>query len=102
MSTYWYFECLDHTPPLRSAEEFTQHTEDRYWDRALELVANRPVERYDAYWTLDRIIPSPTDEQRTVAYFGMNARAFLSEHPTCRIGLVNGYDERRLIEGTTP
>lgn len=93
MSTYWYFECLDHTPTLRSQEEFTQHTGDRHWDRAIQLAASRPVDVDDSYWGLDRVIPNPTDEQRSDAYFSMQTRAFLAQHPTCRLGIVNEYDE---------
>lgn len=90
MSTYWYFECLNHEPPLRSGEEFTQHTRDRHWDRALELAANRPVEIDDRYWSLGSV----PDSARSDAYFGMQARSFLSEHPTCRLGIVNEYGDR--------
>ena len=94
MSTWWYFECLDHTPPLQAQDEFTQHTEDRHWDHALRLMAQRPVERDGSYWTMDRH-GTPTDAERSDAYFDMQARAFLSEHPTCRLGLVNEYDDHR-------
>lgn len=90
MSTYWYFECLDHTPPLQSSEEFTQHTRDRHWDRAMEMAAARPVERGDDYW---RLGPHASDAERSDAYFTMQTRAFLSEHPSCRLGLVNEYGD---------
>lgn len=92
MSTYWYFECLSHEPPLRSDEEFTQHTGDRHWDRAMELAANRPVETDDSYW-MRRSIGS--DVERVDSYFNMQARSFLSRHPDCHLGLVNEYGERR-------
>lgn len=95
MSTWWYYECLNHDPPLTSAAEFTQHTADQHFIRGLELVAERPVEGDDSYWGL----VSATDDERTDAYFNMNARQFLKDHPTCRIGLVNEYGERRGIEG---
>lgn len=95
MSTWWYYECLSHDPPLVSADEFTQHTKDRYFIRGVELIGERPVEADDSYWGIDHWA---TDE-RTGAYFNMNARRFLKDHPTCRIGLVNEYGERRGIEG---
>lgn len=89
MSTYCYFECLDHDPPLRSVDEFTQHVGDRYWDHAMELIDSRPLEEDNSYWamTLD-------EAHATDAYFNMRARAFLSKHEACRIGIVTEYGER--------
>lgn len=97
MSTYWYFECLDHDPPLRSVDEFTQHTEDTHWYRALNLAANRPVEVDDRYWSLGNV----SDEERSDAYFSMQARSFLAKHPSCRLGLVSEYGDRRPLSGMT-
>lgn len=95
MSTYWYFECRNHTPPLRSVDEFTQHTEDRWYWEAIALAHQRPVEPDDgAYWTAANTA-TIGDFQRTRLYFGMHARNFLTEHPSCALGLVNEYGERR-------
>ena len=89
MSTYWYFECMDHTPTLTS-DEFTQHTDDRHYDRAVELVANRSLV---TDWTEGSFAES--DSAITDGYFTGNANSFLANHPKCRIGFVNEYGERR-------
>lgn len=94
MSTYWYFECLDHDPPLRSADEFTQHTDDAPFKHAVDLAQHR-----------DGITnPWVGEWQNASEYFDRNARRFLVEHPACRLGLINEYDERRPLapiqEGT--
>lgn len=99
MSTYWYFECRDHTPALQSAHEFTQHTEDRWYWQGIALANQRPVEADGSYWSLD---PTANDFQRARMYFAMNATAFLSDHPTCTIGLVNEYGERRDLPTEAP
>jgi len=99
MSTYWYFECLDHDPPLRSEDEFTQHTEDEHFRRGVALADARPVDEGedDSYWRMKSVRFGGTDseEAMTRAYFTMNARRFLAQHPHCRLGLVNEYGERR-------
>ena len=85
MSTYWYFECLDHSPPLRSEDEFTQHTDDAAFKRAVELATNRDGIGHP--WTGDWYDASDRFEK--------NARRFLVAHPTCRLGLLNEYGDRR-------
>lgn len=95
MSTYWYFECRNHTPALRSVDEFTQHTEDRWYWEAIALAHQRPVAPDDgAYWAAANTA-TVGDFQRTRLYFGMRARDFLTNHPDCTLGLVNEYGERR-------
>ena len=96
MSTYWYFECVDHDPPLRSEEEFTQHTDDAHFHAALELAASRPVHENNSYWALG---PLTSDEERVRSYFSMNARRFLSKHPSCHLEVVSEYGDRRSISG---
>lgn len=93
VSTYWYFECLDHDPPIQSGPEFTQHTDDRHYFRAIELLMTRPVEAVNDYWTA-----TGDDDHKVDRYFEMNATGFLSEHPKCRIGFVNEYGERRTVQ----
>lgn len=88
MSTYWYFECLSHDPPLRSDGEFTQHTEDEHYVHALELAAQRPLERPDDDWWY-------ADENWHPFYYERQARWFLQSHPACALGLVNEYGDRR-------
>lgn len=85
MSTWWDFECLDHEPPLRSEDEFSQHTDDAAFKRALELAASRPV---PAEWW---------DDER-YGYFERNALRFLQAHPKCRLGIISEYGERRGLE----
>ena len=87
MSTYWYFECPNHNPPLRSEDEFTQHTRDIYWQHAMELADSRPVDRWDRpYSYRDDIM-----EWRAAAFFDSNARRFLADHPYCRLRVVSEY-----------
>jgi hypothetical protein len=90
MSTYWYFECLDHAPTLRSSDEFTQHTDDSSFKNAVELANSRPI---PDDWT-DRA--SLSDD-----YFTANACRFLSRHPKCQLGIVSEYDDRRLLDPMT-
>lgn len=85
MSTYWYFECLDHTPALQSVDEFTQHTDDGAYRAGVELAQQRPVDA-DGY-------------SAGTGHFEGNARSFLVQHPTCSLGLVNEYGERRPLPG---
>ena len=89
MSTWCYYQCLDHQPPLVGDEEFTQHVGDRHWDRALALIAQRPVDLDERY--LEAYSSLVGDEEITDAYFGGNARRFLNHHPTCRIGVIDEY-----------
>lgn len=83
MSTYWYFECLDHDPPIRSGEEFTQHTGDSAYKAGIAMANASTIP--DAWSTDD--------------YYGNNARRFLRAHPECEIGLVNEYGEHRPLPG---
>lgn len=98
MSTYWYYECLDHTPPLQAADEFTQHTGDRHYQRAIDLTAARPVDPNETYWSTADML---NDADRSDAYFSMNARRFLVAHPTCRLGFVNEYGDHRPLPAWT-
>lgn len=87
MSTYWHFECLDHDPPLKSTDEFTQHTEDPYFWAGVRLAHQRPLprDRDSRYWQTYDIAD----------YFTDHANAFLVQHPSCRLCLINEYGERR-------
>ncbi len=88
MSTYWYFECVSHTPALRSDDEFTQHTEDDAFHAAVALAQARPLEVPPDEWWYD-------DELWHSSYFERNARRFLQLHPECDLELVNEYGDRR-------
>jgi hypothetical protein len=83
VSTYWYFECLDHLPALRSIDEFTQHTDDGAYRAGVELAQQRPLDA--------------ADYSTGTGHFEGNARSFLTQHPTCALGLVNEYGERRSL-----
>lgn len=96
MSTYWYYECADHDPPIRAREEFTQHTKDGHYWRGILLANSRPVERDDSYWSF-----SGSGEESAERYFSMQARGFLVDHPKCRLRVVNEYDEYADEEGAT-
>lgn len=99
MSTYWYFECRDHSPVLRSADEFTHHTEDRWFWESIALANSRPVDPDDgAYWRTE----FSDDTERSRLYFTMHARSFLALHPTCTIGIVNENGERRDLPTEAP
>lgn len=96
MSTYWHYECLDHPGGLISEEEFTQHTDDSHFERGIQLIAQRPVERDERYWSLG---PLTSDSVPSDAYFEMQARRFLHEHPTCRLGVISESGTRRDVAG---
>lgn len=91
MSTYWYMECLSHDPPLRSENEFTQHTDDQYFAAGIRLIAERPLV---IDW--DEI---NYNDGSPLGYYYINAIRFLDQHPKCEIGLLNEYGERRLSDG---
>jgi hypothetical protein len=96
MSTSWYFECLDHEPPIVSDMEFTQHTDDEHFQRALKLVEARPLAEEPGV--------CPSDDPGRIAsfeYFDRNARQFLRQHPHCSLGLLNEYGDRRPVEAAS-
>ena len=86
MSTYWYFECLDHSPFVRSVDEFTQHTDDTAFKGGIALAHSRPID----------------PESVSGEYFERNARHFLIHHPHCNLGIINEYGERRDLPETPP
>jgi hypothetical protein len=90
VSTYWYFECMEHDPPLRSDEEFTQHTNDASFERAVALAWMRPlVEDPEVFGSV------------AADYFERNAHAFLVKHPHCRVEMVSEYGVRQALEDHT-
>lgn len=95
MSTYWYYECLDHDPPMQSGDEFTQHTDDEWFKQGVKLAMDRPQPADDGEYWCGRFTD---DHQRSRLYFRMNARNFLHSHPTCKIGLIDEYGRRRRLE----
>lgn len=84
---YWYYECLEHTPPIRSGDEFTQHTDDCHYRHGVELAMSRPVPESDDW----------PDE-----YFDRSAHRFLTAHPTCMLQLVSEYGVIEPLPGLMP
>jgi hypothetical protein len=81
MSTYFYFECLSHTPPLQSSDEISQH-DDIHVQNAIRLAQGLAI-----------------DPQDVGDYFETRMPWFLREHEHCAIGIVNEYGEHRPIPG---
>lgn len=79
MSTYQYWECLDHTPPLRATEESGQHDYNRadmltdYRQRALLNSSCLYV------WPHDR--------------YRRNTQEFFAAHPHCRLRIITEYGD---------
>ena len=92
MSTWCYFQCLDHNPPLIADLEFTQHVGDLYWNRAVDLIDQRPVSLNE----------NVGENDPAADYFERNARRFLHAHPTCRIGIVDEYGRQHEPIKETP
>jgi hypothetical protein len=91
MSTYWYYKCTNHTPALRS-EEFTQHTDDPYFRRGVELANARPFDPYEDWQDNDDVVDK---------YYESNARRFLIDHPHCRLILISETGGMRTLENPT-
>ena len=91
MSTYVYLQCLDHEPPLCSDGEVGQHLYDLPDVRKYIALRDLFVENakqdmpvsYDSYWA-------------------SNAARFLSQHPHCRIGIVDEYGREHPTEEESP
>jgi hypothetical protein len=84
LSTYWYFRCDSHTPPVESDEEFTQHTNDSAFRHGLELLKQRPV-------SYDDMVSQKGEGDVASDYFAGNAVRFLQHHPHCKITVINEY-----------
>lgn len=84
MSTWLYLECLDHDPPLQSPDEVGQHLYDLPTIRAW-LARDRDT------------LPDPLTLWNPTTggadYFGAHTVAFLTDHPTCRIGIHDEYGQ---------
>lgn len=75
MSTYIYLQCLDHTPSLTADSESGQHLYDLPQLRA--DIHDREV--------LTRLHHDGAD----LGYFRNHTAAFLSQHPTCHLGIID-------------
>ena len=84
MSTYLYLKCLDHDPPLISEGESGQHLYDLPQIRA--DIANRGQ-------LVDADLPDYYRDN-----FRHNTVWFLTQHPRCRIGIVDEYGHEHSAE----
>lgn len=91
MSTYWYFECLSHTPAIRSDDEFTQHTDDDLYKMGIDMAYSRPFHKDD----MDEMC---TDSS-TRGQFQRAAFRFLVQHPECKLGITNEYGVHEPLPG---
>lgn len=91
MSTWLYLECLDHDPPLCSADEVGQHLSDLPDIR--RMIADRDtLTRVAAEYD---VIPD--------GYFAAATVRFLRQHPHCRLRIVDEYNqEHPLTTEDTP
>jgi hypothetical protein len=83
VSTYCYFRCIQHDPPLVSKDEFTQHVDDYHYKQGLEMAKAMRMDPIP--WMADGIVGS---------YFAGNAYRFLTEHVGCPIDI---YTETGII-----
>lgn len=86
MSTYLYYRCLQHNPPLKSADEVTQHAHNREeLDRARQWLKERKktIER----WTANELVYE-------IDYFEIHAATFLADHEDCIIDMIDEYGQR--------
>lgn len=90
MSCAWSFECLSHTPAIEG-EEFTNHTDDHHYKRALELARMRPL---DVDWN-DVVYNEHDSYERA-------AKIFLLRHVNCEIGIVNEYGTHLTLDEAEP
>ena len=88
MSTYLYLTCLDHDPPLRAESESGQHLYDLPDIRT-------DIRDRDA---LVRLWDDGALGQRWTGLPRVNSLRFLSQHRTCRIGIVDEYGETHPLE----
>lgn len=95
MSTYWYYKCLEHDPPLISDDEFTQHTDD-YAFREGVWLANTRVEWIELERRAEEAgMHLSADHDH---FLRTNAMRFLRGHPKCKLGLVNEYGDEADLE----
>lgn len=84
MSTWWYIECLDHDPAIRSTDEIAQH------DHNLPTI-REVVRRRRSLTEQDAVSTEYTGDLED--YFRTNAARFLIQHPKCRLQFINEYGE---------
>ena len=91
MSTWLYLQCLDHDPPITSADEVGQHLYNLADIR--REVANREL-LYNAH----AAGLTGGDYNVGCGRFTDNARAFLLQHPRCNLRIVDEYGQEHPIE----
>lgn len=83
MSNWWYLECINHDPPLRTADAVAQHTRDLAPIR--DLLARRAslsesdIPSTPRAWTSDNV-----DD-----HFARTTIDFLLQHPNCQLQLAS-------------
>lgn len=78
MSTYVYFACIDHSPPIRSEAESGQHNEVEAMREQLDRRDN---------W----IDVAEDDRVEIVDRYAANGARFFRQHPACRLACVDEY-----------
>jgi hypothetical protein len=81
MSTWVYFACLDHDPPLRADQESGQHNE---WEPMRTLLAERDS-------LLDLVHADVLDAYGLNDRWTSNGLRFFQQHPRCRLACVDEY-----------
>lgn len=94
MSTWMYLECQDHDPPIRAVDESGQHYDDL--PRIRHEIAHRAetvawADDPDTYkhWRDGGRDAGLFDAD---SYFKERSAAFLRQHPTCTVRIINEYD----------
>lgn len=85
MSTEHFFVCVCHDPPLYSDEQISNHYDNAYYRRAVELAGQRPL--------------PPIDWDRNFDSFERSALTFLRQHPNCVLHIEDEYGLRRDLNG---
>lgn len=80
MSTWHYWECVDHDPPIRADGESGQHD------------YNRPTMIED-YAKRDLLVAAANDGLWENDRYRVNTQAFFREHPHCRLRIVTEYGD---------
>ena len=87
MINRWYFECLDHNPPIRSEVEFASDAGIEFLRSGVEMANRRPINiEAEAKREISGL---------SAIYYNKWAMEFLVSHPHCNLGIVSRRGERR-------
>lgn len=73
MSTYFYYRCLQHEPPLVSEHEVTQHR-DEYLQTAIDFASGKPLWQCGPWFA---------------SYVQEFATEWLQQHENCPIDVIS-------------